>query len=275
MSKLVSPRPAHCESTTRPQRPRGVDALRGAVTLLAAVFVSWPFGHARAQVPPDGSESVTQFCGTIYETNLGWYQHGVELGQPYLGWIELIQELPEDPSSATTQWDCESNSYGCGTFHLVIPGFVPPQAEGLPPHEEVDITGPVESIHQSVVTYRLVANVDDFVVDSGPAYFGAIGVTTMTLLCSDCPGQNDRQSIEPNFRDFTGEIYGDLSLSVQVPGIGGSLAPPSSSSGETNAFVSRLGGACNNVLPATTSTGLVGLVALLVATTVFFARTRG
>jgi hypothetical protein len=43
---------------------------------------------------------------------------------------------------------------------------------------------------------------------------------------------------------------------------------------ETNGSILSLGGACNNVLPATSSWGLTGLVALMVAVTVFFAGGR-
>jgi hypothetical protein len=248
---------------------RGLQAL----ALMASALL--PMGGAMATVPIDGTHSVTFFCGTIYESTKGMTNHGLDIGQPYVGNFDLYQESPQNPEAGTTQWACELNTYGCGTFHLVLPGFVPPQLEHLNNPPESDIHGPVESIHQSVVTYRLVANVDNWIADAGPAYLGAVGDVSATILCSGCPDVNDKLSIRPDFRDAFADVNGDLALQMTIPGVGGSLAPPEGNLQEVNGFITRLGGACNNILPASSSWGLVGLVGLMVATTVFFAGRKG
>jgi hypothetical protein len=237
--------------------------------LALAVCVAAPLS-AWAGVPVNGTNSITAFCGNVTFASQGMTNHGVKEFQPYVGFLNLIQEPPENPNPGTTYWPCDENIYGCGTISVTLPGFVPPPTDPDPS----DIFGPVESIHQSVVTYRILANVDGFVVDPQDPTVQAVGTVDVTILCSGCPDTNNPLSIKPDYKDQFADINGDMEIRMQVPGIGGSLSPPEGNPQEVNGTVTRIGGACNNILPATSSWGLVGLVSLMVATSIVFAGRR-
>jgi len=234
--------------------------------LLLAACMAAPLS-ALAGVPANGTNTITAFCGEVYNATHGMTNYGVKEDHPYIGVMELIQEPPEDPAAGTTQWFCDQNIYACGTISITLPGFVPPGTDPLPS----DIFGPVELIEQTETKYELTGNLDGFVADPIDPTVLAIGVVDITMLCSTCPAVNNKQSIKPDYQDQFSDIAGDMAISVRVPGIGGSAAPPEGNLQEVNASILRLGGACNNILPATSSWGLVGLVGLLVVTSIFFA----
>jgi hypothetical protein len=192
--------------------------------------------------------------------------HGIKLDEPYLGNLDMIQRGSDfQPSPGSTQWDCTQIGADCGVYTVTLNAFVPPQTY---PNRS-DISGDVSQIDQDEQTYRLSVDIDGFV--TGPAALAAVGSVEFEIFCVDCGEVNEIESISPDFKDNIGNISGNSVVSVLVPGIGGSSAPPQGNDQTVRMTISRLGGACNNILPATSSWGLVGLVGLMIATSLFFA----
>lgn len=213
-----------------------------------------------------------QFCGTVQETTEGMTNHGVVLEAPYVGQLYFVRRPPDvvSPHAADTVWDC-SNPFErvglpgsfCGEVRVRLQDFAPPETDDQP----LDIHGPIDTVSQTGSSYHLNAIMDDFVV--GPTPYTSIGSSLMTILCTGCGEVNDKFTIEPDYKDLIGNISGEVILSLAIPGIGGTEEPEGESQ-DVRLDVTQLGGACNNILPATSSWGLVGLVGLLVVSAVFF-----
>jgi hypothetical protein len=241
--------------------------LSGAVAACFGLSLAAPTASL-AIVPVPGTIITTEFCGIVFEATVGMENHGVTIDDPYIGKLKTIQrDWDEKPSAQSAQWDCTALS-PCGEYRLILQEFTPPQTSPV----LQDIFGPISEIDQDIQTYRLGAIVDDFV--EGPADLSATGMVDFEVFCTDCGEVNDFENIAPNFKDFFGNISGNGVLLMQVPGIGGSLAPPEGNTQTIRMSISRLGGACNNILPATSSWGLVGLVGLMVLTSLLFAGKR-
>lgn len=243
---------------------RVLSNLSGAVAACLGLSLAAPC-VSLATVPVPGTIITTEFCGIVFEATIGMENHGVIIDDPYIGTLRTIQRDWDDkPTAQSAQWDCTELA-PCGEYRLNLQGFAPPQTEPDPS----DIFGPISQIDQDVQTYRMEALVDDFV--TGPGVLAAEGMVNFEIFCTDCGEVNDFENIAPNFKDFFGNISGNSILVMQVPGIGGSLAPPEGNVQTVRMSISRLGGACNQILPATSSWGLVGLVGLMVLTSLLFA----
>ena len=103
----------------------------------------------------------------------------------------------------------------------------------------------------------------------------AVGVVEFEIFCPLCGQVNEIESISPDFKDNIGNVIGNSVIDLTIPGIGGTGAPPQGNDQIVRMSISRLGGACNNILPASSSWGLVALVGLIVATSLFFAGRKG
>lgn len=223
--------------------------------------------------------SWVRFCGTVQESTQGMTNHGVVLEAPYVGQMFFIGREPDTDTgvgTTATEWDCTDpnvligvpGSY-CGEFRVKLQDFAPPLSDFDP----VDLHGNIEGVDQTSSSWHMSATLDDTV--RGPFPPLAInGIANITILCTGCGNVNDKQTIEPDYEDLIGNISGEVILNLTIPRVGGSLAPPEGNDQDVRLDVTQLGGACNNILPATSSWGLVGLVGLMVVTSVFFAGSR-
>jgi len=226
------------------------------IVLIAAASLVQASASSAAP-PPDGTETTTLFCGELYEVDPVLNAHGLAQGDPFLGTMTLTQRPPDVPG-ATTTWNCTLPGWECGELEIEIPGFAPPQSA---PSAAL-IFGPVSTISQSIVSYNLVASIDEFVA-------GATGTAELNLLCPGCPATNDRYDISPTFTSFMAPA-GELVIDLQVPGIGSSAGTPAQLSGA----ILRVGGLCRNHLPSSSPWGLVILVGFIVVAAVAFAGRR-